>query len=154
VTDIATPSLTDRFSTWLDRWEAYRAGNQGTDPYMPGDDHAADLHELLRLLDAPRVVHVVRSEGPTSEVFAGPFAGHEDAHRWIEANRTAAWKHITVAPLERPAAPNDIPERERLVHEDPELAANIREGIAEAERGGTADLGSFSPYLDDEGHQP
>lgn len=41
-----------------------------------------------------------------------------------------------------------IGERERLVRDDPELAAQIREGIAQAERGETVDLGSFAQYLD------
>lgn len=40
-------------------------------------------------------------------------------------------------------------ERERLVHENPELAAQIREGVAEAERGETVDLGSFAQHLDE-----
>ncbi len=44
-----------------------------------------------------RVVHVVRMEGPTSEVFAGPFASSE-AEAWIEANRTDAWTMCQVAP--------------------------------------------------------
>lgn len=93
-----------------------------------------------------QVVHVVRTEGPTSEVFAGPFTGDE-AHAWIEANRTDHWTMCQVATLQRPVV---VPERERLVHENPELAAQIREGITEAERGETADLGSFAQYLDDE----
>ena len=42
-----------------------------------------------------------------------------------------------------------IAERERLVHENPGLAAQIREGIAEAERGDTVDLGSFAQHLDE-----
>lgn len=42
----------------------------------------------------------------------------------------------------------EIPERERLVHDDPELAARIREGIEQAERGETVDLGSFAQHLD------
>lgn len=41
-----------------------------------------------------------------------------------------------------------IPERERRVHENPALAEQIREGIAEAERGETVDLGSFAQHLD------
>lgn len=51
------------------------------------------------------VVHVVRHEGPTSEMFVGPFDGHDETHRWIERNRTDAWRHVTVAPLERPDPP-------------------------------------------------
>jgi hypothetical protein len=43
-----------------------------------------------------------------------------------------------------------IPEREMIVWRDPELAGAIREGLAEAERGDTADLGSFAGYADDE----
>ncbi|MGH7485938.1 MAG: hypothetical protein ACREMY_10115, partial [bacterium] len=43
-----------------------------------------------------------------------------------------------------------IPEREMLVWRNPDLAAEIREGIAEAERGETVDLGSFVQYGDDE----
>jgi hypothetical protein len=46
-----------------------------------------------------------------------------------------------------PGAPN---EREQLVHDDPELAEQIREGIAQADRGETVDLGSFAQHLDDE----
>jgi len=94
--------------------------------------------------EVKRVVHVVRLEGPTSEVFAGPFTGGE-AEAWIDANRTPAWTMVQVAPLERPAV---IPEHERLVRENPELAQQIREGIAEAGRGETVDLGGFSQYLD------
>lgn len=44
-----------------------------------------------------------------------------------------------------------LAERERLVHDDPELAAQIREGTAEAERGDTVDLGSFAQHLDSDG---
>ncbi len=40
-----------------------------------------------------------------------------------------------------------IPEREMLVWENPELAQQIREGVAEAEAGETADLGSFAQFL-------
>jgi hypothetical protein len=45
-----------------------------------------------------------------------------------------------------------IPEREMIVWRTPELAAAVREGIAEAERGDTVDLGSFAQYAaeDDE----
>ena len=92
-----------------------------------------------------QVVHVVRTEGPTSEVFAGPFVGGE-AQAWIEANRTDKWTMCQVATLQRPAV---APERERLVHENPALAEQIREGVAEAERGETVDLGSFAQHLDE-----
>jgi hypothetical protein len=43
-----------------------------------------------------------------------------------------------------------IPEREMIVWRNPDLATEIREGIAEAERGETVDLGSFAQYSDDE----
>jgi hypothetical protein len=43
-----------------------------------------------------------------------------------------------------------IPEREMIVWRDPDLAHGIREGLVEAERGDTADLGSFAAYADDE----
>jgi hypothetical protein len=43
-----------------------------------------------------------------------------------------------------------IPEREMVVWHNPELAAEIREGLAASERGETEDLGSFEQYLDDE----
>src|ERR1700730_28146 len=42
-----------------------------------------------------------------------------------------------------------IPEREMIVWRNPELAAEIREGLEAAERGETEDLGSFEKYLDD-----
>jgi hypothetical protein len=42
-----------------------------------------------------------------------------------------------------------IPEREMVVWRNSELAAEIREGLAAAERGETEDLGSFEQYLDD-----
>lgn len=42
-----------------------------------------------------------------------------------------------------------IAERERTVRDDPELAAQVREGIAQAERGETVDLGSFAQHLDE-----
>ena len=41
-----------------------------------------------------------------------------------------------------------IPEREMIVGRNPELAASIREGIAEAERGDTVERGSFGQYAD------
>lgn len=40
-----------------------------------------------------------------------------------------------------------IPEREMLVWENPPLAEQIREGIAEAEAGKTVYLGSFAQFL-------
>jgi hypothetical protein len=43
-----------------------------------------------------------------------------------------------------------IPEREIIVWRNPDLAAEIREGLAEAERGETVDLGSFAQYGDDD----
>jgi hypothetical protein len=43
-----------------------------------------------------------------------------------------------------------IPEREMVVWHNPELAAEIREGLTASERGETEDLGSFEQYLDDE----
>ena len=96
----------------------------------------------------PRVVHVVRTEGPTSEIFAGPFRDQATLEAWLAENRTHRWTHVQVAPLERPVLRADIPERERLVHDDPALAQQIRDGIAEAERGETVYRGSFAQYLD------
>ena len=43
-----------------------------------------------------------------------------------------------------------IPEREMIVWRNPELAASVREGIAQAETGQTVDLGSFEKYADDD----
>ena len=43
-----------------------------------------------------------------------------------------------------------IPAREEWVWERPELIRSIREGIAQAARGETHYLGSFSQYLDDD----
>lgn len=43
-----------------------------------------------------------------------------------------------------------IPEREMIVWRNPELAASIRDGIAEAERGDTIDRGSFAQYDDED----
>lgn len=42
-----------------------------------------------------------------------------------------------------------IPEREMIVWHNPELAAAVREGIAEAEAGQTVDRGSFAQFADD-----
>jgi hypothetical protein len=42
-----------------------------------------------------------------------------------------------------------IPEREMIVWRNPELAAAVRQGIAEAEAGQTADRGSFAQYAED-----
>ena len=42
-----------------------------------------------------------------------------------------------------------IPEREMVVWRNPELASSIRRGLEQAERGETADLGSFAQYADD-----
>jgi hypothetical protein len=41
-----------------------------------------------------------------------------------------------------------IPQREMIVWHNPELAASIREGIAEAEAGQTVDRGSFAKYAE------
>ena len=46
-----------------------------------------------------------------------------------------------------------IPEREMIVWQNPDLAAEIREGLAAAERGETVDRGSFQQYLDDNGDE-
>jgi len=46
--------------------------------------------------------------------------------------------------------PSVDPDREQLLHEDPELITQIQEGIAEAEAGQTVYLGSFAQYLTDE----
>jgi hypothetical protein len=43
-----------------------------------------------------------------------------------------------------------IPEREMIVWRNPELAASVREGIAQAEAGQTVDRGSFEQYADDD----
>ena len=43
-----------------------------------------------------------------------------------------------------------IPEREMLVWENPGLAEQIRQGVAAARAGETADLGSFAQFLDEE----
>lgn len=42
-----------------------------------------------------------------------------------------------------------IPEREMIVWRNPELAASVREGIAQAEAGQTVDRGSFEQFADD-----
>ena len=42
-----------------------------------------------------------------------------------------------------------IPEREMLVWENPQLAEQVRQGVADAEAGRTVYLGSFAQYLDD-----
>ncbi len=42
-----------------------------------------------------------------------------------------------------------IPEREMVVWRNPELAAEIRKGLAEADEGKTEELGSFREYLGD-----
>jgi hypothetical protein len=43
-----------------------------------------------------------------------------------------------------------IPEREMIVWRNPELAAEIRQGLADAEEGRTSDLGGFGEYLGDD----
>jgi hypothetical protein len=42
-----------------------------------------------------------------------------------------------------------IPEREMIVWRVPELAAEIRQGLDEADKGATVDLGGFSEHLSD-----
>ena len=44
----------------------------------------------------------------------------------------------------------EIPARELGVWRDPQLAGRITDGMAQAERGETADLGSFARYLSEE----
>ncbi len=43
-----------------------------------------------------------------------------------------------------------IPEREMIVWRNPELASEIRDALAESERGETADLGSFAEFDSDD----
>ncbi|MPZ27276.1 MAG: hypothetical protein GEV12_12920 [Micromonosporaceae bacterium] len=43
-----------------------------------------------------------------------------------------------------------IPEREMLVWEDPQLAAQVRGAVADAEAGQAVDLGDFTQYAADE----
>jgi hypothetical protein len=43
-----------------------------------------------------------------------------------------------------------FPVREAIVWENPQLAAEIRQGLDAAERGETEDLGTFAEYLDDD----
>lgn len=43
-----------------------------------------------------------------------------------------------------------FPVREAIIWENPELAAEIREGLEAADRGETEDLGDFSEYLSDD----
>jgi hypothetical protein len=44
-----------------------------------------------------------------------------------------------------------IPEREMLAWENPKLAEQVREAIAEAEAGRTVNLGDFTQYADSDG---
>lgn len=46
-----------------------------------------------------------------------------------------------------------IPEREMIVWRNPELAAEIRQGLNEADTGETVDLGSFGQYLGADGDE-
>ncbi|HEX6500828.1 MAG TPA: hypothetical protein VF054_17635 [Micromonosporaceae bacterium] len=43
-----------------------------------------------------------------------------------------------------------IPEREMLAWENPQLAEQVRAGVAEAEAGRTVDLGDFTQFADEE----
>lgn len=62
-----------------------------------------------------------------------------------------AWDRVTEL-LDRSAdmggQPDDIPERERLVHEDPELRASLEQGMAQAAAGEVESRGSFAQYGD------
>lgn len=46
-----------------------------------------------------------------------------------------------------------IPEREMVVWRNPELAAEIRQGLKEADTGETSDLGDFAQYLGSDGDE-
>lgn len=46
-----------------------------------------------------------------------------------------------------------IPEREMVVWRNPELAAEIRRGLDEADKGETKDLGSFAQHLNATGDE-
>ncbi|HEX3732175.1 MAG TPA: hypothetical protein VHU91_04535 [Mycobacteriales bacterium] len=46
-----------------------------------------------------------------------------------------------------------IPERELGVWEDGQLAARVRKGVSEAQRGTTVDLGDFTVYVEDNGDE-
>lgn len=87
------------------------------------------------------------TEGPRKQ---WPDAGSPPAGEGWERNTDAGrdgWERLDYS--ERSFWRRPVPERERLVHENPALAAQIREGITEAERGDTVDLGSFAQYLDE-----
>lgn len=115
---------------------------------MEADEPASAESECVA-----RILHI-ESTDASGEMFVGPFPGgwEGDARldAWLAEKRSPAWTRVCVAVLEQPVVLADIPERERLVHENPELAAQIREGIAESERSETRDLGSFAQHLDDE----
>lgn len=119
------------------------------DLLMESDEPAPTADEY-----ASRVLHIETTEAP-GEMFVGPFPGGPEGDArlevWLAEKQSPAWTRVVVAALERPVVLADMPERERLVHENPELATQIRCGIAEAERGETVYLGSFSQHLDEDG---
>lgn len=45
---------------------------------------------------------------------------------------------------------NSLPDRERPIHENPELRESVERGIAQVEAGDVVDLGSFQQYLNDD----
>jgi hypothetical protein len=86
---------------------------------------------------APQVVHVVRLEGPTSEVFVGPCVGRQ-AEAWIQENHTPAWTMVQIAPLERPAL--RAADRDGFVHA-PDSDERLRAAVAENLSGSRPDTG-------------
>ena len=72
---------------------------------------------------------------------------------WIEPHTMNTYlEHddaMTCVKIAYPLIAAYIAERERPVRDDPQLAAQIREGIVEAERGQTVHLCSFAEHIDE-----
>jgi hypothetical protein len=75
----------------------------GTLAQQASEDEAewAKAYLAVRAERPYTVLHVVRQEGPTSELFVGfPLGGDVDG--WLAEHRTDKWTHVQHAPLQRP----------------------------------------------------
>lgn len=103
---------------------------------MPAQSSKYDQHEFETVAEAE-----VDSRGRVSLGRAGAEPGRR--YR-VERNVDGVLLLIPVV---------SIPEREMVVWRNPELAAEIRQGLREADAGETVDLGSFGQYQDGDGDE-
>jgi hypothetical protein len=120
----------------------------------PASTAAGRLHAILAGYEPYVGAMVAIPDADARELLAASaeLAALRHALETAQPVLTAVWSAVVdkIVPMWNAVAPilESTPDRERLVHDDPALAQQIRDGIDEAERGEAVYLGSFAQYLD------